>query len=74
MINVEGRSLPFYGGSTIVIGPGGEIRYVIAKSIGSERRLQRMKTFAASDAGRELWTSYLSSDTTPTFKLLHDRR
>lgn len=52
MIVVDGRELPFYGGSTIVIGPRGEVRYVISKNIDSPRRLARMQQFATSPAGR----------------------
>lgn len=71
-VDVEGRALPFYGGSTIVIGPGGEIRYVISKSIDSARRLDRMRRFACSETGRALWSSYLTPSGTPTFRFLHN--
>jgi hypothetical protein len=73
MVPVSGRTLPFYGGSTIVIGPGGEVRYLVAKSVDSQRRLERMLSFAASEAGGQLWSSYLSN-ATPPFKLLHNRK
>jgi hypothetical protein len=72
MVTVKGRELPFYGGSTIVIGPGGDVRYVISKSLDSQRRLDRMLSFAATPTGDQLWSSYITN-ATPPFKLLHNR-
>jgi hypothetical protein len=73
-VEIEGRQLPFYSGSTVVIGPRGEIRYVILKNQDSQRRLKRMREFATSPQGRVLWDSWISSEGTPTFKLLHNRK
>jgi hypothetical protein len=72
MVDVDGRKLPFYGGSTIVIGPDGEVRYSIVKNLVAERRLPRMQSFARSPRGRQLWDSYLSEK--PTFQMLHQQR
>jgi hypothetical protein len=74
VVTTDGRRLPFYGGSTIVIGPRGEVRYVVAKNCDSASRLQRMEEFATSPHGRDLWTSWIQSGSTPAFKLLHARK
>jgi hypothetical protein len=39
------RSYWFYGGSTVVIDADGKVRFVIAKSVDSEARLERFRTF-----------------------------
>src|SRR5262249_18904233 len=40
-----GLSAPFYGGSTGIIGPMGEIRYVISKNVANEDRLAAQRQF-----------------------------
>lgn len=52
----RGRGFEFLGGSTIVIGPDGAVRYVVSKSVLNEERLHRQRKFQASERGRELWT------------------
>lgn len=42
----------FYGGATIILDPSGRIRYVISKSIASERRLERARAYAKNS---DLW-------------------
>lgn len=49
----------FFGGSTIILDPSGKIRYVISKSLLSERRLQRARQF---------------SETSPLWELTNGRR
>jgi hypothetical protein len=51
----NGRPLDFYGGSTIILGPEGDIRYVISKSVRSDSRLGDQMEFMGSDAGRRFW-------------------
>lgn len=46
--------LTFCGGATLIIGADGEVRYVVAKNIKSEARLQRALDFAASN-GAEVY-------------------
>jgi hypothetical protein len=77
---VQGRrgeaGFDFTGGSTIVIGPDGTVRYVVYKSLLNEDRQRRQRRFQASDRGRELWTSRngrLQRIPLP-FKALHQRR
>lgn len=45
----------FYGGSTIIFGSHGEARYVIAKSIKGEQRLQRQRDYAMR-AGADVYS------------------
>lgn len=45
----------FIGGSTIVIGPDGAVRYVVSKSILNEERLNRQREFQSSKRGKKLW-------------------
>jgi hypothetical protein len=53
----DGVPMLFYGGATLILGPTGHIRYVIAKSTGSQRRLARQQKFVASAAGQRFWTT-----------------
>jgi hypothetical protein len=69
-----GLSFDFLGGSTIIIGPRGEIRYSISKSIFNEERLARQREFMAGP-GRNLWKrkgGCLVPVSQP-FRLLHER-
>jgi hypothetical protein len=64
----------FLGGSTIVIGPDGLVRYVISKSVLNESRLQRQREFLASDRGRALWVKDADGRRVPApsaFRSLH---
>lgn len=45
----------FYGGATIIIGPEGEIRYAISKSVIGNERLERRRNFLESKAGQRYW-------------------
>ena len=51
----NGRSFDFLGGATIVLGPDGATRYIVAKGINSAAREQRQRDFMASPQGRALW-------------------
>jgi hypothetical protein len=50
------RTFPVWGGSTIVLGPEGEIRYVIGKGAASQQRRDAQASFIASAAGARYWT------------------
>ena len=52
-------SRPSYGGSTVILGPEGEIRYVIGKRVKSKsaRRDDVQFAFMQSDRGKHYWTS-----------------
>jgi hypothetical protein len=51
----SGRGLVFYGGSTVVLGPEGEIRYVIGKGVKSDKRAEIQFDFMQSDRGMRYW-------------------
>ncbi len=53
----EGRTFRFWGGATVIIGPRGDIRYVIRKRIDNDDRLNDQKEFMASPDGAALWES-----------------
>jgi hypothetical protein len=45
----------FIGGSTVIIGPRGEIRYVISKRVVNAERLARQRAYVRSPHGSRLW-------------------
>jgi hypothetical protein len=47
----------FYGGATVILGPRGEVRYVIRKRIDQHDRLRRQRDFMSSSMGRRFWSS-----------------
>ena len=55
MLLIEGRRILFIGGSTVILGPDGDIRYVISKSLRHESTVQNQVAFLATDVGRNLW-------------------
>jgi hypothetical protein len=63
----------FYGGATITLGPSGEVRYSISKSVLNEERIKRQRAFIYSDAGRHYWTlkEGRASPNSQLFRLLH---
>jgi hypothetical protein len=51
-----GVATEFYGGSTVIVGPKGEVRYSISKQVMSKRRLERQIEFEqrlADQLGRQ---------------------
>jgi len=55
LLLINGRRTLFYGGSTVILGPEGEIRYVVSKSLVSRTRLDRQIEFVSTDVGRGFW-------------------
>jgi len=53
----RGNVFDFIGGCTVIIGPKGEIRYIIKKSIVNEERLRRQEEYLSMGSlrGRKLW-------------------
>jgi len=47
--------MPFLGGATVILGPSGEVRYVISKSVTSEGRIADQAAFVDSSDGRAFW-------------------
>jgi hypothetical protein len=56
LVPTDGGVARFYGGSTIILDPEGQIRYVIVKNVRSAKREERQREFMRSAAGRPLWT------------------
>ncbi|SFM50338.1 hypothetical protein [Nitrosomonas communis] len=63
----------FYGGVTVILGPEGEVRYAISKSVVGKRRQERRLEFLESPAGQYFWKiengKYVLKE--PLFKWLH---
>lgn len=51
----RGRPMPFLGGATVIIGPHGEVRYVISKSVMSTIRIGDQSAFIDSASGQAFW-------------------
>ncbi len=54
-VRYRGRLMPFLGGATVILGPQGEVRYVISKSVVSESRIGEQAAFLDSTAGQAFW-------------------
>jgi hypothetical protein len=50
----SGRRIVVHGGSTVILGPQGEVRYVIGKG-SSRSRVDALANFAESDRGSRFW-------------------
>ena len=63
----------FYGGATVILGPGGDVRYAILKNVLSEERLDRQRHFMMSDEGRRFWEAGAGrySPKKQVFRLVH---
>jgi hypothetical protein len=48
-----GAPTVFYGGSTIILGPRGEVRYVVSKNVRNEDRLRRQRKFEGTTKFRK---------------------
>jgi hypothetical protein len=62
-----------YGGATMLVGPKGEVRYVIAKNIRNEERAARQREFAMGP-GREFHRRNADEARRNMFRLLHRGR
>ncbi len=66
-------SYQLVGGSTVILGPDGEIRYVISKSALGCDRVQRRRAFMDSPQGQQFWHvddgRYVEK--APLFAMLH---
>ena len=49
-----GRSLSFFGGSTVILGPKGDVRYIIRKRVDDENRIRKQIEFMET-TGSSLW-------------------
>jgi hypothetical protein len=64
----------FYGGSTIIIDPKGAIRYVIAKRVTNNQRLQQQIDFLNGPQGEKYKDSFYGQNSTKPnfFMMLHE--
>ena len=46
----------YHGGATAILGPEGEVRYLVIKSVGCPRRVERRRAFLQSEKGASYWT------------------
>jgi hypothetical protein len=53
IVDRDGKVFPFYGGTTIIIGPDGDVRYVIGKSVKNNTRVDAQAKFISKSSG--LW-------------------
>ncbi len=51
------EQMVLYGGSTVIVGPDGVVRYAVLKSVTNERRHAECREFAATRDGRALWAT-----------------
>ncbi len=51
----NGNTLEFYGGSTLIFGPVGELRLIVRKRVDKDIRLDEQKEFMSSWNGAKLW-------------------
>jgi hypothetical protein len=62
-----------YGGATVILGPEGEIRYVILKSAAGRERLRQQKEFILGAEGARYWEGEGMRRPRPNpFQLLHN--
>jgi hypothetical protein len=75
IVETNGADISFYGGSTVILDPNGEIRYVIRKSVLHSARLEQTRSFIREHP--ELWAlgpnGMLLPEAQP-FRLLHESK
>jgi hypothetical protein len=74
--SAAGPGFSHYGGSTVILGPEGDIRYVVAKSVVNALRVERRREFLRSDAGSKYWTVLGNryADKGNMFRLAHEQK
>lgn len=76
LARIEGSEdlMNFFGGSTVIIDPDGNIRYVMAKRVTNNDRLNEQKAFLESPEGARYKDSLWGKATTKpnVFAMLHD--
>jgi len=53
--SAEAPAFTCYGGATVILGPTGEIRYVVLKNVASAGKLQRRRDFFKTPCGQKYW-------------------
>ncbi|HEX6070778.1 MAG TPA: hypothetical protein VFZ18_13170 [Longimicrobiaceae bacterium] len=72
----KGERFGFYGGSTIILGPEGEFRYVIGKGVKNDRRMEDQLRFTRG-GGAAYWNITSDMEWRPEpqpFRLMHEKR
>ncbi len=73
--SADSPAFTFHGGATLILGPSGEVRYVIAKSVAGTGRVERRREFVTGPEGSRLWTPDASGQLQPRgnfFRMAHD--
>ena len=50
-----GPGFAYHGGCTVILGPDGDVRYLVSKAVTGDSRLERRRTFLGSATGRTYW-------------------
>lgn len=53
--SAAGPAFSYHGGSTVILGPTGEIRYVVLKNVAGSGRLERRRAFFDSPCAQKYW-------------------
>lgn len=69
----NGRTFALHGGATIILGPSGEIRYVISKPIDAPA-VEEQKSFITSEEGKAYWEEGPEGYPVPNPRAPHSRR
>ena len=51
----DGAGFTHYGGSTVILSPRGEVRFIILKELLAEGRIDRRRDYLQSDLGKRHW-------------------
>lgn len=73
VVRTSDGNFAVYGGATMLVGPKGDVRYVIAKNIRNEERAARQREFAMGP-GREFHRGNVEEARRNMFRLLHRGR
>jgi hypothetical protein len=68
------RPCVFYGGSTVILGPEGDIRYVIGTGVKSPLREDSQAEFIESEIGQRYWDGEVRKPIPNVLKILHEGR
>lgn len=70
----EGPGFTHHGGSTVILSPLGEVRYVVVKSVLGAGRMARRRDFLASELAQRYWERRgdLLAPREGVFRLLHE--